>query len=86
MVEHDLNNMYNIILCALSLLLDRFEKENQLFAAQCIWCIASIIHFTEMLINCRHYQVFPSDYVKNLVSTPSPARVKEGSLIPETEI
>jgi len=36
MTEHQSNNKYNVILCTLSLLLDQFEKEDQLFAAQCI--------------------------------------------------
>jgi len=35
MVEHKFNNKYDIIPCAFSSLLDCFEKEDQLFAAQC---------------------------------------------------
>lgn len=70
MTEHTFNNEHNVILCSVSILLDRFERENQLFAAQCTWWLASIIQFTEVLIYYRHYEIFPSDYIKNLVVTP----------------
>jgi len=36
MVEHKFHTKNNVVLCALSLLLDSFEKEHQLFAEQCI--------------------------------------------------
>jgi len=70
MTEHKFNNKYEVILCAFSLLLNRFEREDRVFAAQCIRELASIIQFTEILTYNRHYKVFPSDYVKNLVVTP----------------
>jgi len=70
MREHKFNNEYDAILCPFSLLLDCFGKEDQLFAAQYIWWLASIIQFTEILIYYRDYKVYTSDYVKNLVVTP----------------
>jgi len=36
MVEYKFNNNYDVILCAFALLLEHFEKEEQLFAIQCI--------------------------------------------------
>ena len=69
MVEHMFNNEYDIILCALSLFLDHFEEEDQVFAAQCIWWIAGIMQFTEILTYYRHSKVFPSEYVANLLIT-----------------
>jgi len=70
MVEHTSNNEYDIRMCAIFELLDRFETEEQLFAAQCICWLASIILFTEILIYNHHYQIFPSDYVIIFVVTP----------------
>jgi len=49
------NNQYDVILWTLSLFLDRFEKKDQLFAAQCTWWLASIIQFIEIL---RQQNVF----------------------------
>jgi len=63
MIGHNLNNEYDVIVYTLSVLLDRLETEDQLSAAQCIWWLASIIQFTEILIYYRRYKVFPSDYV-----------------------
>jgi len=54
MTEHRFNNKYNVILCALSLLPDRFHMEDQLFAAQYIWWLASIIQYMEILIYYCH--------------------------------
>jgi len=65
MNELEFQNEWDIILFTLSLLLDRFEKEHQLFAAQCIWWLASVIQFTEIWIYYQHYKIFPSDYFKN---------------------
>ena len=84
--EHMFNNKYDIILCAVSLLLDRFEREDQLFEALCIWWLAHIIQFTEILIFYCHYRVFPSEYVNNLVLSPLSNPGIAGSLILESEI
>jgi len=73
-------------MCALSFLLDRFEKEDQLFAAQCIWWLANIIQFTEILSYDRHYKVFPSNYVANLLVTPLQQDTAEKDLVKESNI
>ena len=70
MVEQKFNNKYNIILYALSYLLDRFEQKDQLFAVQCNWWLASITQFTGTLMFYRRYRIFTSDYMKNSVVTP----------------
>jgi len=62
MVEHKFNNNNYSTLFALSLLLDRFEKEDQLFATQCGWWLASIIQSTEILLCDQNYKIFPSEY------------------------
>jgi len=84
--EHNVFNDYDILLCALSLVLDRFEKEDQSFAAQCIWWLASIIHFTEILIYYRHDKIFPSDYVKDLVVTQPTYQSILEEIVPESDI
>jgi len=86
MIKDELNNEYNVILCRHSLLLDLFEKEDHLFAAQCISWVVSIIQFTEILIYYRHYHIFPSDYVKDLVLTPLPCQSPLKEIVPESEI
>jgi len=73
-------------LCAISLLLDRFEKEDRLFAKQCIWRLASIIQFTDILIYYWHYRIFRSDYGKNLVVMPLRNRLPSEEMIPESNI
>jgi len=83
MVEHNFNSKYQVILCTLSMLLDRFEQDDRLFAAKCIWWLTSNIQFTEILMYYRNNKVFPSDYVKNLVVTPL---LKQGTLSPESKI
>jgi len=79
--EHWFNNEYDVILCALSLLLDHFEKDNQLFAPQCIWWLASIIQFTKILIYYCHHKIFTSDYINNLVVSPVLNQAPEGASI-----
>jgi len=37
MTEQRFNNDYDIIVCALSLSIRRFQKEDNIFAAQSIW-------------------------------------------------
>jgi len=72
MVSHTFDNNYDVVLWAFSALSDRFEKEDKLFAAQCIWWLASIIQFREILTYYRQYKIFPSEYLKNIVVTPLP--------------
>ena len=45
----EFNNEYDVILWTLSRLIEGFEKKNNLFAGQCIWVLACIIEFTEIL-------------------------------------
>jgi len=86
MTEHRIINEYDVILCALSLIPNHLEKEDQLFAAQCIWWLASMIQFTEILSYYRHYEIFPSDYVRDCVVTPVPKRLLQDKLILELDI
>jgi len=62
------------------------EKDDQLFPVQCIWWLASIIKFTEILTYYRHYKVFLSEYVVNQVVTPLPQNQLDDQLIPESDI
>jgi len=82
--EHRFNNKYYVILWTLSLLLDRFDNEEQLCAVQCIWWLLSITQFTEIVISYRHYTIFPSDYVINGVVTSLFS--SHGDIIPEDDI
>jgi len=86
MVEHKFDNEYHVIVFALSSLLDRFEKEDWLFAAQCIWWQASIIQFMEILIYYGHHKLFPSDVIKNCVDTQLLQTAFEEICIPEFDI
>jgi len=86
MVEHKFHNEYGILLCTVSLVLDHFERDDQLFAAQCVWWLATIIRFTEILIYYLHYKVFPSEYVNDLGVSPLTNPGIAGSLIPASEI
>jgi len=70
MVLHEFSNDYGMILWSILALLNRFEKEDTLFAAQCIWCQESIVQFTEILTYYRHYKIFPSHYLRECVVTP----------------
>jgi len=83
MTEHKFNNKSDNILYAVSLLLDQFQREDRVFAAQCIWWLASIIQFMEIVTYYQCYKLFPSDYVNNLVVTHS---LKQETLIPESDI
>jgi len=86
MGEHKFNNEYHMILCALSLSPDRFESENLLFAAQCIWWVASIIQFTEILIYYHNNPVLPWEYINDLVVLPLLNPRMAESRMPESEI
>jgi len=57
-----------------------------LFAAQCIWWLATIIQITEILSYNRHYGIFPSDYLDNCEVPPLPSQLPEGMMIPESNI
>jgi len=49
MTKREFINKYDIIIYAFFLLIQRFREEDNLFAAQCIWWLASIIQYTEVL-------------------------------------
>jgi len=66
MDDFGFNSEYNMILFALSALLDPFEMDYQLFVVQCSEWLASIIQCTEILTYYRCYTVFPSEYMNNL--------------------
>jgi len=86
MVEHKFDNKYDVILITLSLLLDRFEEEDQQFAAQCIWWLANIIPFTDIVIFYRHHTVFLSEVIKDCVVTTLLQRVCSQALVLESDI
>jgi hypothetical protein len=56
------NNEFDIVICSLSKLLNQFEKNDQLFATQCVWWLASLVHLMDMLSYYWLYNIFPSDY------------------------
>jgi len=85
MVNHDFDNDYDMLLWAFSTLLDRFEKADKLFAAQCIWWLASIIQLSEILSYYRQYTIFPSEYLRECIVTPLPA-TSQRNIKPEDEI
>jgi len=70
MTEWRFTNDYDIIVYALYPLIRQFQREDNIFAAQCIWWLASIIQYTEILKYYCEYQVFLSAYVRDLVVTP----------------
>jgi len=86
MVEYKLDNEYNIMMFASSSLRDWFEKDYWLLAAKCIWWVVSIIQFTEILINYRHYKLFPSEVIRDCYVTPLPQTASKKMAIPESDI
>jgi len=86
MNERKFTNDYDIIVYAFSLLIRRFQREDNIFAAQCIWWLASIIQYTEILRFYFEYQVFPSTYVRDCIVSPLPEKISEESIIPDSDI
>jgi len=72
MHEHKFNNQYKVIIFALSNILDQLERKHQIFAAQCVWWLASVIQYTEILLFYRQFNIFPSYWVTNCIVTPLP--------------
>ena len=85
MVERKFNNDYDIIVCAFSLFLWQFQKENNYFAAQCIWWVGSIIQYTEILRFHLKYNIFPSDYIRNCTVSLLPSQIHKETIVPESE-
>jgi len=83
MDERRFTNDYDINAYALSLLIRRFPKEDNIFAAQCIWWLASIIQYMEILRYYLKYQTFPSEYLRDCTVTPLSEQVNDGTIIPE---
>jgi len=86
MTERKFHNDYNIIVCAISLLLRQFQKEDNIFAAQCIWWLASIIRYTEISKFYLEYQIFPSDYIRDCVISPLPNQDMKERIFPDSDI
>ena len=86
MNERKLTNDHDIIVYTLFLSIRWFQKEDNIFAAQCVWWLASIIQYTEILNYYVQYQTFPSEYVRDCILTPLPSCDNEGTIIPESDI
>jgi len=85
MVKHKFNDKYEVILCALWLILDCSDMEDRVFAAMCIWWLASIIQFTDILLYYRHTKIFPPDYLNDLVFMPLEQTHRNPCSIPDSE-
>jgi len=86
MTKQTFENDYDIIVFVFALLTRRFQREDNIFAAQCIWWLAGIIQYKEILRFYFEYQVFPSEYIKDCVVTPLPERTSEEIAIPDDDI
>jgi len=86
MTRQTFNNDYDIIVYAFPLLIRWFKEENNIFAAQCIWWLASIIQYTEIFKFYLEYQIIPWTYGEDCVVTPLPRRVHEETIIPDSDI
>jgi hypothetical protein len=62
MTIYKFDNEYDVLLFRFSLLVDRFLRDDNLFAAQCVWWLAKIIQYTEVLQYYRLYKILPSKY------------------------
>jgi len=86
MTDKKFANDHDIIGYTFVLLIQQFQKEDNIFAAQCTWWLASIIQYTEILKFYLEYQVFPSEYVSDLVVTPLPDRVFKEKVVLDNNI
>jgi len=86
MTGQKFNNDYDIIVYAFSLLIQPFKEEDNIFAAQWIWWLASIIQYTEIFKFYLEYRIFSSTYFKNCIVTPLPERVPNEMVIPDSDI
>ena len=60
MTKYTFDNEYDVIIFALSIILDQLEWKDHLFATQCIWWLASIIQYSDILLFYRRHKIFPS--------------------------
>ena len=86
MTGYKCENEYNIIIDPSSCLLDHFQMEDTLFAAQWIWWLASIIQYTEVLIYYRVYTTIPSEYIRDCVVKQLPQQATEETIISDIDI
>jgi len=80
------NNEYDMIIFTLFKLLDHFEKQDELFAGQFIWWLASIIQFTKMLIYYWHYKIFPSAYINGLITITLEYPLSSSNIVPDSKV
>jgi len=57
--------------------------DDNIFATQCIWWLASVIQYTERLKYYFEYQLFPSDYLRDCTVTPLINPVVNRSIVSE---
>jgi len=86
MVERKITNNYDMIGCTFALLLRCFKEEDNWFAAQCIWWLASIIQYIELLRFHLEYNTFPSEYLRDCVVTPLPEKLSDELIISNENI
>jgi len=86
MTKQKFTNDYDIITYAFVLLIPIFKKEDNIFVAQCIWWLASVIQYTGILQLYFDYQKFPSEYVRDCIVTPLPWLDDSGATIPDSNI
>jgi len=86
MNERKFINHHNIIVYALSLLNQRFQKQDNLFAAQCIWWLANILQYSKILKYHFEYLVFPSDYLRDCIVTTFQHQDDIGTIVPVLDI
>ena len=86
MTRQEFTSKYDIITYAFFLLIQWFQKEDNIFAAQCIWWLASIVQYTEILKYSFDYQIFPSEYVRDCIVKPLPQKDDNRTLASESDI
>jgi len=85
MTERKSVNDYDIIAFAVSLVQSQFQKEDNIFVAQCIWWLASIAQYSEKLKYYLEYQVFPSNYLKDSIFRPLPWQADHENINPDSD-
>jgi hypothetical protein len=83
---HSFNNEHDIVVWTLSYLLHRFEDSRNLFAAQCVWWVASLIQLTDILVYYHRYNIFPSEYQNQFEESSVSNTRKSPEIVPERDI
>jgi len=86
MTERKFTNDNDIFVCAFTLLLRLFQQEDKYFATHCIWWMASIIQYTEILKFHLEYNTYQSAYIKDCIVTPLLSQVDNRTILPESDI